>query len=203
MTMINISDILCCGSRRQRGVAVSSTCSEKASLLGNKYNTLTSPHEITTTERAAIERIYHSLMMTPGNPALRSPTYHSMQQDIAICGGWTEWLARAIYDRIVSLVQYPNNRGIVGEAFARAWDEASEQAKNIKDWVQDHPLLTAAMVSVIVLGILMLTCPWVLEVLGFGELGPVAGMYLFAFRLSRLELILFARILRCLVAGHL
>ena len=58
-----------------------------------------------------------------------------------------------------------------------AYEKATRAAEGIiKGFVHDHPVWTAVIVIVIALGMLYLMMPVVLEILGFGELGPIEGM---------------------------
>jgi hypothetical protein len=52
--------------------------------------------------------------------------------------------------------------------------EAFEKASAIvAEPVRDHTVFTAAVVTVVVVGVPVLLVPWVIEALGFGELGPI------------------------------
>ena len=62
-----------------------------------------------------------------------------------------------------------------GDTFKKAVDEAKKVAGEVFEWAEDHPLLATAVVCVVVIGVLALTCPWALEMLGFGEIGIVEG----------------------------
>jgi hypothetical protein len=61
--------------------------------------------------------------------------------------------------------------GALKEASDKAYAAAAE-------FVHEHPVLTAALVTIVAIGILVLLAPWAVEALGFGELGPVEGKYL-------------------------
>ncbi|TDZ36529.1 hypothetical protein C8035_v008270 [Colletotrichum spinosum] len=71
---------------------------------------------------------------------------------------------------VETLVQ---NRGTISKFIREAIDKATKLALAIFEWAKDHPVL----VSLIALGVLVIIAPWVIEVLGFGELGPVAGTF--------------------------
>lgn len=60
----------------------------------------------------------------------------------------------------------------MGAAMKEAFDKATNAAK---DFVGEHPVFAAAIVTVVAIGILVLLVPWVVEALGLGELGPVEG----------------------------
>lgn len=83
--------------------------------------------------------------------------------------GWRESLARCILDGLVRTLE----TGVaLGGAAKVAFDKASAVAAK---FVKEHPVLTAVIVTVIAIGILVYLAPWVVEALGFGELGPLEG----------------------------
>lgn len=53
-------------------------------------------------------------------------------------------------------------------AFEKAYDVAAK-------FVEEHPVLAVAMITLIAIGILVYLCPYIVEALGFGELGPIRG----------------------------
>ena len=58
-----------------------------------------------------------------------------------------------------------------------AYDKACEAAKVFEQFEADHPIVTAVFCTVIAIGILAYLAPGVLGILGFGELGPIEGMF--------------------------
>jgi hypothetical protein len=86
-------------------------------------------------------------------------------QEIVGAYGWTENIARAILNGLVKAVE---DGAHMGQAMTEALKKAAAEAK---DFVCEHPVLC----TVIALGILAVLAPWVLEALGFAELGPVEG----------------------------
>ncbi|KAK3724049.1 hypothetical protein LTR37_001171 [Vermiconidia calcicola] len=85
--------------------------------------------------------------------------------------GWYKGLAK----RILHGVENALNRGKpMGHAMKKAFDRASAAAN---EFVQEHPVFAAAIVTVAAIGILVLLVPWVVEALGFAELGPVEGSF--------------------------
>ena len=60
----------------------------------------------------------------------------------------------------------------MGNAMKKAFDKASSAAK---EFAQKHPVYTAAIITIIAIGMLVVITPWVVEALGFGELGPIEG----------------------------
>lgn len=79
--------------------------------------------------------------------------------------GWTESLAEAILNQL----QHALKQAIpMGQAMKDAFDKSMDAAIG---FAHDHPVFC----TLIALGILVLLAPWVIEVLGFGELGPIEG----------------------------
>lgn len=66
-----------------------------------------------------------------------------------------------------SLREAEKLQGPLKEAYTKACDAALA----VEGFVKEHPVF----VTVIALGVLVMLTPWVLEVLGFAELGPVEG----------------------------
>ena len=78
---------------------------------------------------------------------------------------WSETLARCILTRIERAI----HDGVkMGPALKEAFDKAVAAASG---FACDHPVYA----TLIAIGILVLLLPWVVEVLGFSELGPVEG----------------------------
>ena len=123
--------------------------------------------------------------------------------DVVEVTNWTESLAQALLTHLANGLKQGivMKEGPLKEAFDKATAAAAEFAK-------EHPVWT----TVIALGILVELLPWVVEALGFAELGPIAGelwslylSYLF-FQCPREELSsnheAFVRNLCVLVAGE-
>jgi hypothetical protein len=83
--------------------------------------------------------------------------------------GWTDALARRILDGLVNAL---NAGAAMGGPMKEAFDKASAEAKK---FVEEHPILTAVIVTLIAIGILEIMVPWAVAALGFGELGPIEG----------------------------
>lgn len=81
---------------------------------------------------------------------------------------WTESLARSILAKLELLLSDPSE-------FGGALKDACERvAREAWEFARDHP----AYCTLIALGILVVIgMPWILEVLGFAELGPVEGEF--------------------------
>ncbi|TIC92429.1 hypothetical protein CH35J_010060 [Colletotrichum higginsianum] len=91
-------------------------------------------------------------------------------RNIVTVNSWTEELAKYILRGIEYLVQH---RDTIGQVVRDAMDKAIEAAESVFQFAKDHPVF----VTLIAIGVLVLVSPWVLEALGFGELGPVADTF--------------------------
>lgn len=93
--------------------------------------------------------------------------------------GWSEMLAKRILNALVAAIG--QGRDKMGPAFAKAYDDAVKEADsvfhNLVQDARDHPLelVATVLITVIAIGVLVVLAPYVLELLGFGELGPAAG----------------------------
>ncbi len=88
--------------------------------------------------------------------------------------GWTENIAKAVLAALETIIKHGRDKvgGALNECIARA----EEEAKSCFQFAKDHPYLTAGFVTIVAIGVLVFMAPWVVEALGFGELGPIAGM---------------------------
>jgi hypothetical protein len=81
--------------------------------------------------------------------------------------GWTESLAHAILCGLENAIKTGAQAAeAASKALARATSEAFEFSR-------EHPIF----VTILALGVLAILTPWVIEVLGFGELGPIEGSF--------------------------
>ncbi|KAE8853492.1 hypothetical protein HRS9122_00484 [Pyrenophora teres f. teres] len=85
--------------------------------------------------------------------------------------GWSENVAKWVLDKLSQALQATHEK--LGPAVRDAYNKALEAANKTEGFVIEHPI----MCTVIALGVLAIIAPWVLEALGFGELGPVAGTF--------------------------
>lgn len=80
--------------------------------------------------------------------------------------GWTENIAKAILRGLVDVI-------MKGAAMNQAMNDACNKAVNeAVEFAKEHPVYC----TIIALGVLVVLAPWVIEALGFGELGPIEGM---------------------------
>lgn len=94
---------------------------------------------------------------------------HTAIRSLVRTNGWYERLAQRILDKLVEALK---KGAQMGRVMKKAFNKASEKAE---EFVKDHPVFTAVLVTVVAIGILVLLVPWVVEALGFGELGPIEG----------------------------
>lgn len=89
---------------------------------------------------------------------------------------WTENIARAVLNGVVDLVQ--EGREKMGPAMAEALKRVEDEATIAFKFGQSHPKeILAGLVIIVAVGILVvMMAPWIVEALGFAELGPVEGM---------------------------
>ncbi|KAJ6003000.1 hypothetical protein N7451_005547 [Penicillium sp. IBT 35674x] len=80
---------------------------------------------------------------------------------------WSEAIAEAILAGLENAIK-------AGTEMAKAAADAAAKSKDAAiDFATDHP----AYATLIALGILALLMPWALEIIGFGELGPIEGSF--------------------------
>lgn len=111
-----------------------------------------------------VETIMHTKLM---GSALRMQL-----ESIVGTYGWTDRLAKWILEKLTQALQGAHEKlgPVVRDAYHKAWDVA----RSIEGFVIEHPV----MCTVIALGVLCIIAPWVIEALGFAELGPIEGMFI-------------------------
>jgi ElaB/YqjD/DUF883 family membrane-anchored ribosome-binding protein len=93
-----------------------------------------------------------------------------MQLDSVVgASGWRSNMAKYVLEKLTAALQASHER--LGPTIRSAYHRAWEAAQSIQGFVIEHPV----MCTVIALGVLAVVAPWVLEALGFAELGPVQG----------------------------
>ena len=103
------------------------------------------------------------------------PLKYRLKDEVDAYGWWDEWLATKMFDKLLDILQ-KNDTNSWGDNFREVFAKAKKAADDVITWVEDHPeTIAVAIACVIVLGILVLTCPWLIELLGFGARGPSAG----------------------------
>ncbi|KAF2811207.1 uncharacterized protein BDZ99DRAFT_415695 [Mytilinidion resinicola] len=100
----------------------------------------------------------------------------SLQHDLDLTGevrtqGWYETVAAKLLAGMERAIEDGKAiGGAVGEVLTHARTFAA-------DFIREHPVYTAVIVTIVALGVLYLLWPWVVSALGFGEAGPVAGSW--------------------------
>jgi len=90
----------------------------------------------------------------------------ALRDTVGTCG-YYDRLAKWILEKLANSLRD-------GAALGNTVKEASERAiVAAADFVKEHP----AYCTLIAIGILVIMAPWVLELLGFAELGPVKGSF--------------------------
>ena len=87
-------------------------------------------------------------------------------------GGWSEWLAERIRNGVEEALK---NGKEMNSVLAAAYDRACEAATVFERFSKDHPIATEVFVTVLAIGVLAILAPYVLEWLGFAELGIIEG----------------------------
>lgn len=82
---------------------------------------------------------------------------------------WTETIARHLLDGLVAALKAGKSMGGVMQ---EAYDKVTPQ---VEKFIDEHPILTAVILTLVALCILAYAVPWAITALGFGELGPVEG----------------------------
>lgn len=81
--------------------------------------------------------------------------------------GWVEEIGKAV---LHGLEQAIKTRAKMADAVSQAVQTATEAAVG---FAKEHPVYC----TLIALGVLAILMPWVIEALGFGELGPIEGSF--------------------------
>lgn len=88
-------------------------------------------------------------------------------KEVIRTNGWSDTIAKAILNGLRNAIEN-------GTEMALAATEALAQSKEAAaSFATDHPVYA----TLIALGVLALLIPWALEILGFGELGPIEGSF--------------------------
>ncbi|KAI6442334.1 hypothetical protein MCOR16_002433 [Pyricularia oryzae] len=89
--------------------------------------------------------------------------------------GWTERIAHAIVTGLETLIK--QGRQTIGPLLEEFINKAEKTTISNFDFPHEHPYLTAGFATIVAVGVLVLVAPWVVEALGFAELGPVADSF--------------------------
>ncbi|KAK5135237.1 hypothetical protein LTR08_005487 [Meristemomyces frigidus] len=97
-----------------------------------------------------------------------------LEMEVKKTGRWKKAIAKAI---LAALEKKLATGKKMGPALQRAYDIAMDAAQKMEEFASEHPVLTGVFCAVVALGVLVLLWPAIVEVLGFGELGPIAGSF--------------------------
>jgi ElaB/YqjD/DUF883 family membrane-anchored ribosome-binding protein len=125
--------------------------------------------QFTTQERECASRVVSTLTLAKKADLALEAT---IQDIVHQAGGWSEWCAAAILSALETVLKAGSE---MNAAMQEAYEKACDAAKAIEGFAAEHPIATAVFCTVIALGVLVVLAPYVVEALGFGELGPVAG----------------------------
>lgn len=131
-----------------------------------------------TPEEAASQILTALLSAPKPGPTLDASIHSIIRTHRPSTASWNSWyasLAKAVFHNIESLLKEGRTR--LSGAMADAFQKASDAVDTTENFARDHPLWAAAVLAIVVLGILVLLAPYLLEALGFAELGPVEGEY--------------------------
>lgn len=131
-----------------------------------------------TPEEAASQILTALLSAPKPGPSLDASIRSIIHTHRPSTASWNTWyasLAKAIFHKIENLLKERSTR--LSGAMDDACHKASDAAATTGEFAREHPLWTAAVVAIVVFGIMVLLAPYLLEALGFAELGPVEGEY--------------------------
>lgn len=158
-------------SRRERGIQLPTETADYLHL-SEKVAVQPSTRSIKElrlcSDEAAISIISTILAAEKAGPSLDS----TIQSLVHQAGGWSEYLAQKIFARLEAVIKSGER---MNAAMQEAYDKACEAAKIFEGFAADHPVATAVFCTVIALGVLVVLAPYALELLGFGEWGPIEG----------------------------
>jgi hypothetical protein len=89
-------------------------------------------------------------------------------QDVVRETGWYESLAVLVLHGLENALKAG---APMGQKIKNAYEEAAKVVGDVWGFVKEHPVFF----TLVALGILVILLPWAIELLGFGELGPIEG----------------------------
>ena len=96
----------------------------------------------------------------------------AIQSLVHEAGGWTEYLMKKI---LAALERVLEDGAPLKQPMQEAFDKVYKATEEFEQFAADHPVVTGVFCTVIAVGILVLVAPYAVELLGFGELGPIEG----------------------------
>lgn len=91
-------------------------------------------------------------------------------QDVVRETGWYESLAASVLNGLENALKAG---APMGQVMKDAYEKAAQVVGDVWEYTKEHPVFFA----ITALGILVILAPWAIEVLGFGELGPIEGTF--------------------------
>ncbi|KAI9713214.1 MAG: hypothetical protein M1820_001200 [Bogoriella megaspora] len=88
--------------------------------------------------------------------------------------GWYDGLAVAILTALEQAFKVGKDKG---PAIKTAYEKAVSALHEVKEWAEEHPEMTAVIITLIALGVLALMMPWLMAYLGFAEEGIVEASW--------------------------
>jgi len=88
--------------------------------------------------------------------------------------GLREYLAQAVINALATALKEGR---AMSAPLKEAYDEACEEARKVKEWTDDNPVIANIIYTIIALGIVALLMPWLLGVVGFVDGDIVAGSW--------------------------
>jgi len=142
------------------------------------------------------EKKQPTLSIQEASDQIASVLFHSTAEDIPLqrqvnsiihqAGGWTESLAEAILTTFTRTLSDALSEAIapasalpplIHDALAKVID-AGKQTAELAEWfVEEHPVWTGVILTLVALGVLWLLWPWILGALGFGEEGIIEASW--------------------------
>lgn len=91
-------------------------------------------------------------------------------QDVVHETGWYENLAASVLNGLENALKAG---APMGQAMKDAYEKAAQVVGEVWGYIKGHPVFF----TLVALAILVILMPWAVEVLGFGELGPIEGTF--------------------------
>jgi hypothetical protein len=130
-------------------------------IFGTLANRSTSP-----TDSRSPESVVSDIVTKILNADTRDSLEKQMKEVIST-NGWSDAIARA-------MLQGLENAIMTGAEMARAATDAVARSKDAAaEFATEHPVYA----TLLALGVLAILTPWALEILGFGELGPIESSF--------------------------
>jgi len=152
---------------------------EKQPLLAPRSRTYPSEKQPSLSIQEASDRIATALLHSTTEDL---PLQRQVTNIIHQAGGWTESLAEGILTAFTFLLAKAielkiSITPIIQDAVDKVV-EAGKQTAELAEWfVEEHPVWTGVILTLVALGVLWLLWPWILGALGFGEEGIIEASW--------------------------